>query len=188
MNRKRLVAFGAAIVAASVPAVGAMATGGQHPPTLIQTVRDATNDFRDVSNAKDYTSLGACVSSPEEGAMGIHYANGALVNDGVLDGSKPELLVYEQRNGRLRLVGVEFLVLASQWNDPTAGHPDGAPVLQGQLLNYVGAPNRYGLPAFYEIHVWAWRDNPKGPFADFNPAVTCAEYTGAGMSGMDHSG
>ena len=120
--------------------------------------------------------------------MGIHYANGALIGDGVLDATTPELLIYEQRNGRLRLVGVEFLVLADQWNDPAADppNPDGAPVLQGQLFNYVGAPNRYGLPAFYELHVWAWRDNPKGPFADFNPAVSCEEYVGEGMTGMNH--
>jgi hypothetical protein len=137
--------------------------------TLVQTVRDATHDFRDVNEATGYASLGACVSSPEEGAMGIHYANGGLIGDGVLDGTKPELLIYEQHNGRLRLAA-------------------GAPVLHGQLFNYVGAPNRYGLDAFYELHVWAWRDNPKGPFADFNPAVSCAEYVGEGMTGMDHSG
>jgi hypothetical protein len=94
-------------------------------------------------------------------------------------------LTYEQSNGRLRLVGVEFLVDAAAWN---TANPTMTPVLQGQLLNYVSAPNRYGIPAFYEIHVWAWRNNPKGPFADFNPAVSCEEYVGEGMSGMDHSG
>jgi hypothetical protein len=118
--------------------------------------------------------------------MGIHYANGTLIGDGAVDGNKPELLIYEQRNGRLRLVGVEFLVLAAQWNDPATGHVPGAPVLQGQLFNYVSAPNRYGLDAFYELHVWAWRDNPNGTFADFNPAVSCVEYAGEGMSGMNH--
>jgi hypothetical protein len=28
-------------------------------------------------------------------------------------------------------------------------------------------------PAFYELHVWAWRDNPHGAFVDWNPAVSC---------------
>jgi hypothetical protein len=179
MNVKRLVIVGLAGVAVLVPAV-AVANSQSGSPTLVQTVRDATRAFRDVNNATDYASLGACVNSPEEGAMGIHYANGALIPDGVLDATKPELLIYEQHNGRLRLVGVEFLVLAAQWNDPTAAtpNPDGAPALLGQLFNYVGAPNRYGLPAFYELHVWAWRDNPKGPFADFNPNVSCDEYVG----------
>ena len=85
--------------------------------------------------------------------MGIHYANADLIGDGALDGTKPELLIYEQKDGQLILVGVEFLVLAAQWDDPAAGHAPGAPVLQGQLFNFVGAPNRYGLDAFYELHV-----------------------------------
>jgi hypothetical protein len=44
----------------------------------------------------------------------------------------------------------------------------------GQVFNYVGAPNRYRLPAFYELHVWAWRHNPAGMFADWNPNVACS--------------
>jgi hypothetical protein len=191
--KKRVVAIVVTGVAVAVPAIGALATNGQHASsTLVQTVRDATRDFRDVNNATDYTSLGACVSSPQEGAMGVHYVNGALFSDDKVDGTKPELLIYEQSNGRLRLVGVEFLVDAAAWDTAhtDADHPKGtgAPVLQGQLFNYVSAPNRYGLPAFYELHVWAWRNNPKGPFADFNPAVSCDEYVGEGMSVMDHSG
>ena len=190
MNVKRWAAIGVAAVALTVaPAMNAVATNDDHGSvTLVQTVRDATRQFRDVANATDYASLGACVSSPQEGAMGIHYADGALVGDGLLDPNQPELLIYEQSNGRLRLVGVEFLVLAAQWNDPATGHADGAPVLQGQLFNYVSAPNRYGLPAFYELHVWAWKNNPKGSFADFNPAVSCDEYVGDGATGMNHGG
>ena len=73
--------------------------------------------------------------------------------------------------GALRLVGVEFIVLSSVWQ---AKHPTGGtPALEGDLLNYVGAPNRYGLPAFYELHVWAWEHNPRGSFADWNTAVSC---------------
>jgi len=48
------------------------------------------------------------------------------------------------------------------------------PALEGNLLNYISAPNRYGLPAFYEIHVWAWESNPKGSYADWNTHVTCS--------------
>jgi hypothetical protein len=28
-------------------------------------------------------------------------------------------------------------------------------------------------PALYELHVWAWRDNPNGTFVDWNPQVSC---------------
>jgi hypothetical protein len=65
-------------------------------------------------------------------------------------------------------------VIASEWH---ASHPE-PPVLMGQHFHYVGSPNRYGLPAFYELHVWAWKDNPNGMFTDFNPRVSCEEYTG----------
>ena len=106
--------------------------------------------------------------------MGIHYPNGALVGDGVLDPRRPEILIYEQRGGRLRLLGVEFLVIAEQWHAANAAPP----VLMGQHFHYVGSPNRYGLPPFYELHVWAWRDNPSGMFADWNPQVSCDGYAG----------
>ena len=108
--------------------------------------------------------------------MGIHYANGALVGDGELDARHPEILVYELRKGRLRLLGVEFVVIAEQWH---ASNP-GPPVLMGQHFHYVGSPNRYGTPPFYELHVWAWKDNPHGMFVDWNPTVSCEEYDGDG--------
>jgi hypothetical protein len=88
--------------------------------------------------------------------------------------AEPEILIYEQRNGRLQLVGVEFIVIAADWHNTN----EGPPMLMGQHFHYVGSPNRYGLPAFYELHVWAWKENPNGMFADFNPRVSCEEYTG----------
>lgn len=180
MKLSRLVVFGAASVLLAVPLVTAHAAGTSartSEPTLVDVVRDATRPYRDVTlaGAAGYGSAGSCVSGPQEGAMGIHYPNGALVEDPVLVPEQPEILVYEQRGGQLRLLGVEYLVLADAWN---TANPQGPPVLLGQHFNFVGSPNRYGLPAFYELHVWAWRDNPLGAFADFNPNVSCVQYTG----------
>ena len=89
----------------------------------------------------------------------------------MLDKTHPEALIYEFKNGVARLVGVEFIVIADVWhvNHP----PQDPPVLEGQLLQFVDSPNRFGLPAFYELHVWAWRDNPNGAFVDWNPRVSC---------------
>jgi hypothetical protein len=146
------------------------------PVGLVKAVRDATHGFRDVRVAMNagYASLGSCVTGPERGAMGVHFAKGELIGDGVIDASAPELLVYEPSGGRLRLVAVEFIVLADQWN---AAHPGGEPpVLMGQHFQFVASPNRYRLPAFYELHVWAWRDNPFGAFVDWNPQVSCAGF------------
>jgi hypothetical protein len=147
------------------------------PPTgLVREVRIGTADFRDLTQAMaaEYRSTGSCVSGPQEGAMGIHFANGALIDDPALDPQNPELLIYEQRGDRLRLVGVEFLVLADAWDAANSAPP----VLMGQHFHFVGAPNGYGLPPFYELHVWAWRENTHGTFVDWNPAVSCDEYTG----------
>jgi hypothetical protein len=46
----------------------------------------------------------------------------------------------------------------------------------GHMFHYAPGPNRYGPPAFYELHVWAWKSNPRGTFADWNPTVSCAGY------------
>jgi len=109
--------------------------------------------------------------------MGIHYVNGDLVGDGKLDVARPEALMYEQKGDKLELVGVEYIVIASAW-DAASKTP---PTLMGQLFHYNTSPNRYGIPAFYSLHVWAWRPNPDGVFADWNPRVSCAEHT-AGAS------
>jgi hypothetical protein len=139
--------------------------------SLVQTVREATWPFEDVAAAEaaGYGMFLGCVSGPQAGAMGFHYPNPALIGDGLLDASRPEILVYEIKNGKHSLVAVEFLVLAEDWDANNASPP----VLQGQVFHYNGSPNRYGLPAFYELHVWAWKQNPNGVFADWNPNVSC---------------
>lgn len=70
------------------------------------------------------------------------------------------------------LAAVEYFVDARQWDAAN----DAPPVL-GQLFNYVGAPNRLRLPAHYELHVWAWKRNSSGSFADWNPRVSCVQFT-----------
>jgi hypothetical protein len=143
---------------------------------LVQEVLDATQRFRDVAVAESegYGAFLGCVSGPQEGAMGVHFANGGLVGDGQLDAARPEVLVYEPRkNGALRLVAVEYLVIAEAWHATN----DSPPVLSGQSFHYSGSPNRYGLPPFYALHVWTWKRNPSGMYVDWNPKVSCEDYT-----------
>jgi hypothetical protein len=139
--------------------------------SLVQIVREATWLFEDVAEAgaAGYEMFLGCVSGPQTGAMGFHYPNPTLVGDGILNPAQPEVLIYEIKNGKHSLVAVEFLVLAEDWDAINASPP----VLEGQLFHFNGSPNRYGLPPFYELHVWAWKHNPSGVFADWNPNVTC---------------
>ena len=141
------------------------------PAKLVQLVRDATKQFVDVNaaTAAGYQPFLGCVSGPDHGAMGYHYVNGALVGAGELDASRPQALIYEASGAGLQLVGVEFVVIADMW---LTNH-DSPPVLEGQTFQYVASPNRYGLPAHFELHVWAWRENPQGAFVDWNNKVSC---------------
>jgi hypothetical protein len=90
--------------------------------------------------------------------------------NGTLYPDQPQALIYEPGENGLRLVGVEFIVDAATWLN---SHKQTPPVLEGQVLQLVPAPNRFNLPSFFEIHVWAWRNNPNGAFVDWNTRVTC---------------
>jgi hypothetical protein len=154
--------------------------GDQDP--LVQIVRNATQQYRNAPPS-GYTPVLGCVSGSDHGAMGIHYVNGlfngeTLLSGDQLDPTRPQALIYEpQPNGELKLVGVEFIIFAS------ALPPDATPEVEGHLMLYIDGPstarpnappNRYGLPGFFELHVWAWRDNPQGSFVDWNDHVSCA--------------
>jgi len=151
-----------------------IATAGDTATPLIDQVRHATEQYLEISTAiaQNFVQATPCVSGPDAGAMGVHFIQMDRITKLVLDATQPQALIYEPAaDGAMRLVGVEYIVLDASWS---AAHPGTVPALQGNLLNYVAAPNRYGLPAFWEIHVWAWQNNPKGSYADWNTQVTCA--------------
>jgi hypothetical protein len=138
-------------------------------------VRDATERFKDVSvaEAEGYALQFGCVSGDDFGAMGLHYVNGALVSGGVLDPTRPQIVIYEAMpDGTRKLIGADFLVIADAWNASHSGPPE----LMGQFFHLFPSPNRFGLPAFYTLHVWAWKNNPKGAFVNWHPNVSCASY------------
>ena len=67
-------------------------------------------------------SADACVSGPEEGAMGVHFIKGSILFDGKIDPQEPEALIYEVK-GKARLVGVEYIVIAASGTRTTPRHP-----------------------------------------------------------------
>ena len=146
------------------------------PGSLITIVRESTARFRDVSVAEreNYQLLFGCVSGSDFGAMGLHFVNLELVGDDVLDPTRPEIVIYEPTpDGRLRLIGADYLVFADTWHAKHAETPE----LMGQLLHLFESPNRFGLPAFYTLHVWAWKENPNGAFVNWHPKVSCDAFT-----------
>lgn len=151
---------------------------------LVQEVRNATQAYRNVSQAEaaGYVLFEGCVSGEDEGAMGVHYLNPALVGDGTVNLKTPEMLVYEpRRNGSLRLVAVEYITFKQAWESV---HGEGVPpIMAGQLFDFHNAPNRFAVPAVYGLHIWAWKYNPKGLFAEWNPRVTCKYYAPPTVSG-----
>jgi hypothetical protein len=144
---------------------------------LVKTVRSATAGYQTPDTLpSDYQLLFGCVSGGDFGAMGLHFVNFPLVADGEIDASKPEIVLYEPLpNGKMRITGADYLVLAADWD---AKHPSDPPQLGGQLFHFFDSPNRFGLPPFYTLHVWAWKDNPTGTFTNWNPNVSCDAFAG----------
>jgi hypothetical protein len=148
---------------------------------LIKVVRDATERYKDVAvaQAEGYALQFGCVSGDDLGAMGLHYINGALVNSGVIDAKRPQIVIYEPMpDGKLKLIGADYLVLADTWDKSHTSPPE----LMGQFFHLFTAPNRFGLPAFYTLHVWAWKENPKGAFVNWHSKVSCASFAGQGAT------
>jgi len=145
---------------------------------LVKVVREATERFRDpaAADAEGYKLAFGCVSGPDSGAMGLHFVNMDLVMDPALDPTRPEIVIYEPLpNGRLKLIGADFLVFADAWHDKNGA---GTPQLMGQLLHLFESPNRFGLPNFYTLHVWAWKENPTGMFVNWHSKVSCEAFNG----------
>lgn len=145
----------------------------------VATARAATATFHRLDSAKlagyglftDAAGI-ACIANPGVGAMGIHYVNGSLVGDAILDPARPEALVYEPGGffGGPRLAALEYIVFKSVWE--AAGNTS-PPRLFGTPFDLTNSPNRYGIPAFYALHAWVWKPNPAGMFMPWNPRVHC---------------
>jgi hypothetical protein len=127
----------------------------------LAAARAATARFQRVDVAEDaqYAQGTPCIESPA-GGMGYHWINDDLM--GQLEVTAPQALLYEpMRNGRLNLVAVEYIVPFD-----VLGPDEDPPVLFGEEFHH--GP----IPAWI-LHVWLWKNNPSGIFADWNPNVSC---------------
>jgi hypothetical protein len=143
----------------------------------LAALRRVTASFHDFEKGKDAgwsTQITPCMTDPGgAGGMGFHYGKTSLI-DGTASVETPQLLLYEpEKNGRLRLVAVEYII-------PYSFHARSAapPVLFGQPFQQVDVFQLWGL------HAWVWRDNPSGIFASWNPRVNCDNTTA--VASMSH--
>ena len=136
--------------------------------SLVNHVRAANGRFTDVKVAvtEGYAPI-PCASGVDGGATGISYLNAEYLKDEMPDLKRPQAVMYEPLpDGKMELVAVEYITFT------------GPAALEGQLFDFTGSPNRYGLSSFYQLHVWAWKKNPRGTFAGMNPKVTCEHAHG----------
>jgi hypothetical protein len=184
--------FAVAITSAGLLMGQAVAAFGceQHQTAAVTApARSATAKYQSLTAAKKtgYSILAdtagiTCIAEPQMGAMGVHYVKGDLVKNPAIDATHPEALVYApDQHGKLHLAALEYVVIKSDWEASEAQPGVGSwvtpapPMLFGQVFNLTDAPNRYGLPPFYSLHAWVWKDNPAGTFEMWNPSVHCDE-------------
>lgn len=189
--RKLLIGF-TMIMALLAPLTALAATGGVTDAETSQQLaaaRQATANYHtvDAALADGYISTEEGVELPGVGGMGVHYLNPAyfgqaFVTRQVTLEQSPALL-YEERGGKLHLVGVEYfypIVLASgaTWwgHDVPAGDLAPAPTLFGQRFDGPMAGHSPEMPAHYDLHVWLWKGSPSGIFSTWNPNVSCPAH------------
>src|SRR6476661_1988091 len=178
----RGAALALGLVMAAALSAPAAAQGKKDVPPELKRVRDALDKYKDplVAVHDGYFSTVGCVTYPKGGAagqvpyvaggMGVHFLNAGLLGQ-PLDPLKPQILVYEPVNGKLRLVAAEWFVPLSPelkerpqlFDKPFDGPMEGHHPLMPQALHH------------YDLHVWLWQDNPAGLFAPTNPNVKCSK-------------
>jgi hypothetical protein len=180
--KRYTLALAAALALAAVGAALASSAGAADDPW--QAVKAATARYHSFEQAtKDgYTIEGEPCVQEAAGAMGIHAVNPTLAGDLTIDPLRPEVLLYlPDQNGNLKLVGVEYFMVAltptGPWfgsEAPAGGFVNAAPSVFGQTFDGPMPGHNPSMPWHYDLHVWLWADNPSGLFAPFNPALTCS--------------
>lgn len=198
-SRITLLVATAVFLTATAPVANAQqtTTTGKPLPADLQAARAGLDKYQDplVAIRDGFLSTVACIDFPKgatdgpivypPGAMGVHLIN--LGNIGPkLDPAKPQVLIYEPQGDKLKLV-------AAEWFMPEQVAAGTAPTIFGQTL--AGPMNGHEpiMPAalrHYDLHVWLWKDNPRGVFTSTNAAIGCPEtaaYTlREGMHVMKH--
>lgn len=166
MKHNRVITFIFVFVLAASFVTPALADSNVN--SELSQVRNATAMYHNLqfAMAAGYglvPGLDYCFADPGVGGMGYHYINTGML-DTTVDALHPEALVYAPtNNGGYRLVAVEYIVPAADWN-VLYSQP---PVLFGQTFELNDA---LGV---YTLHAWIWQNNSLGMFSDWNPNISC---------------
>ena len=182
----RKLGFVAAFVLAAAALTAALASateGGKSRAEMLKAAKAANARFVSVEQAVKAGYSGKnepCVTAPPppnaHGAMGIHYVNGPVVADDAIDPLGPEILLYlPGKDGKLKLVGVEYFKVAADQTPDKFGRLDDSdrPTVFGRPLDGPMPGHNPTMPYHYDLHVWFWKPNPSGFFAPFNPGIAC---------------
>ena len=163
----------------AAPALAAPASADLSVGSELGHLRAATakyHKFEDAKQAGYSVELTPCMADAALGGMGFHYGKASAI-DATVNTLEPEVLLFEpQKNGKYKLVGVEFIVPYTL--RPRSGP---APTAFGQTFK------QNDVFQLWALHAWIWQHNPAGMFADWNPTVNCSAAPAvAGASAHGH--
>ena len=165
MQRLAVIVTGCVLVAAGLATVATAAPGSDDAG--LQAVRKMTDRYHSdaVAVADGFAPTGDCVPQ-----MGYHHVNFERL-DHRLEPSRPEVMLYAATgDGGRRLIGAEWVVVD---DDQDLATDDDRPQLFGHDFQGPMPGHSPGMPVHYDLHAYAWVDNPNGGFAPFNPEVSC---------------
>ncbi len=157
----------ATLVAAVGAATSVSAERGQSDDAGLDAVRAFTKRYQSeaAALADGFARTDECVPG-----MGYHYVNFSRL-DTTLEPSRPEAVLYAATaNGDRRLAAAEWIVVD---RDQDLATDDDRPALFGHEFDGPMPGHVPGMPVHYDLHAYAWVDNPNGGFATWNPAITC---------------
>ena len=170
MRKTTLFTMSAAAASVSVGLLATVAAAGsseRSDEAGLAAVRAITAQYHDKSaaSADGFAATGQCIPQ-----MGYHYVNAGRLDDR-LEPSRPEALLYAPApDGGHRLAGAEWVVVDE---DQDLATDDDRPELFGHEFQGPMPGHAPGMPIHYDLHAYAWIENPNGGFAPFNPAITC---------------
>ena len=180
LHRLTSLAVVASLLAIPGSSAHAQTSAASSPTADLATAKAALAKYADpfVAIKDGYFSTLACIDFPTgamdgsveypPGAMGVHFLNAANIGPN-LDPTKPQVLIYEPVGNKLVLAGAEWFV-------PVQVAGSTAPAIFGQTLAGPMDGHEPIMPAslrHYDLHVWFWKDNPKGMFTSTNSTLKC---------------